>query len=1122
MNLLDEIRKRVFLMDGAMGTQIQARNIPADAWQGKDGCNELLNLTAPDIIRSIHEAYFEAGSDAVETNTFGASPVTLGEYDLSDKAFEINRAAAKLAREAADKYSTHQQPRFVFGSIGPGTKLPTLGQIPFDTLCGSFQKQIEGLLDGGAYGILFETCQDILQIKAGLVAYDKVVGQKHSVPLYVSVTVEQTGTLLIGSSISAVVATLLPFPVDILGLNCATGPDAMRIHLDYLAQNWPGFIACMPNAGLPQMKDGKVSYPLGPFAFGAALGKLTRDVGLDVIGGCCGTTPEHIQKLRLAIDGIPVVRRQTNRPEQVSSVFSPVDLTQEPPPLYIGERANATGSKKFRDALLADNYDSAFAILIEQEEVGAHVVDLSCAYAGRDEAKDIQILTARAGRECRIPIMIDTTQADVAEEALKLYGGRAIVNSINFESGEERSSRVAEMARRYGAALVCLTIDETGMAMNAERKVSIAKRLVDFCEKHGLRRGDLFIDALTFTIGSGDDNLRNCAVETIEAIRRIKSEIPGVRTLLGLSNISFGLKPAGRKVLNAVFLDKCLKAGLDSCIINVATIAPLNQIPYGAVKVAEALLNNDRSVGDPLENFINFFETVVEESEAVKAAKSPEETLADAVIKGRVPVLAEVIPVLLKSYKAEDILNKLLIPAMQEVGRLFNEGILQLPFVLKSAEVMKKAVDMIKPYMQKDESASGRGTMVIATVAGDVHDIGKNLVDIILSNNGFKVVNLGTKVPVEQMMAAVREHKADVLGMSGLLVKSAAIMAENMKALEASDIRIPIFLGGAALTPGFVANDCQPKYSKPVVYCKDAFDGLTRMRERSEKGGLEKTAPRLKEPVADESVAAPVEIDLSAPPPAVPFLGPRVIQNLSIEKLYPYLNEVALVRGRWGYRRGKLSAEEYEKILANEVRPKLDAMKNDCVTSGLFKPHVAYGYFHCHGEGETLWVHPSESAEPIPLRFPRQARSPFVSIPDFFRRDLDVVGFMVVTLHKGLASKNIELLKKDKYQEYFLLHGFAVELTDALAEYWHAYMRRELGFADPPLNTQDYVVQKYRGSRYGFGYPACPDLSMNKIVCDLVHADKIDVTVTESFMLDPEISTSALVAHHPKAKYFNV
>ena len=1042
---------------------------------------------------------------------------------MSDRAFEISRAGAQVAKEAAKAFSKPDRPRYVFGSIGPGTKLPTLGQIGFDDLCDALQKQIEGLLEGGADCMLFETCQDLLQIKAGLVAYDKVVGRKHTVPVYVSVTVEQTGTLLIGSSIGAVVATLAPFPVDILGLNCATGPDAMRIHLDYLAANWPGLLGCMPNAGLPQMVGGKVSYPLGPDAFATALDKIAREVGLNIVGGCCGTTPDHIRKLREAVQGFAAPARKAKAPDQVSSLFSPVDLSQEPPPLYVGERANATGSKKFREALLANDYDAAFAILTEQEESSAHVVDLSCAYAGRDEAKDIKILVARAARECRLPVMIDSTQADVVEAALKLYGGRAIINSIHFEAGEEKAGRVAELARRYGAGLVCLTIDEKGMAMTADRKVEIAKRLVEFCEKHGVKRGGLFIDALTFTIGSGDDNLRTAALETLEAIRRIKKELPGVRTLLGLSNISFGLKPEGRKVLNSVFLDQALKAGLDACIINVATIAPLNQIPADAVKVAEALLGNDRSRGDPIENFIRFFEApAAPEAEQQKKAKSPEETLAEAVIKGRIPVLAEVVPALLQQYSAEHILNEILVPAMKEVGRLFNDGILQLPFVLKSAEVMKRAVDLIKPHMKKDESATGRGTLVIATVSGDVHDIGKNLVDIILSNNGFRVVNLGTKVPVEQMIQAVREHKADVLGMSGLLVKSAAVMAENVKALESSEVRVPVFLGGAALTPGFVANDCQPGYSSPVVYCRDAFEGLTRMREYSEKGRLALTTPRPSDVPAEEFEAPPIEIDRSIRAPKPPFLGAKVVADIAVDKLFPYLNEVALVRGRWGFRRGKLSSEEYQKIVENEVKPKLAAIKRQAVETGLFTPHAAYGYFRCRAEGETLRVQPTSGGEEIALTFPRQKKSPRLSIPDFFRRDEDLVGFMVVTLGKGFEAENIRLLKKDHYQDYFLLHGFAVELTDALAEYWHAQMRKELGFEDPPLELQDYITQKYRGSRYGFGYPACPDLSMNQVACRLVQADKIGVALTENFMLVPEVSTSALVAHHPQAKYFNV
>ena len=1123
MQLIERIGKEIFLMDGAMGTQLQAREIPASAWEGREGCNELLCVTAPDIIRDIHLAYFNAGSDAVETNSFGASAITLGEYNLSERAREINIAAAKVAREAADSAATPGRPRFVFGSIGPGTKLPTLGQVGFDALCDALQIQIEGLAEGGADGILFETCQDLLQIKAGLVAFDKALGRKSGKALYVSVTVEQTGTLLIGSSIGAVVATLAPFPIDILGLNCATGPEAMRIHLDYLAANWPGLIACMPNAGLPILTPTGAKYPLEPAPFAETLGGMVREIGLNVVGGCCGTTPAHIGALREDLNGFVAPDRQTATPEQVASVFGPIELSQEPPPLYVGERANATGSKKFREALLADDYDGAFGILSEQEEAAAHVLDLSCAYAGRDETKDMVTLVARAAQECRLPLMIDSTQVDVMESALKLYGGRVILNSINFESGEEKAERLVTMARRFGAAVVCLTIDETGMAMTADRKVEIAKRLVEFCEKRGLRRGDLLIDTLTFTIGSGDETLRTAAMETIEAIRRIKAEIPGVRTVLGLSNISFGLKPAGRKVLNALFLDECLKAGMDACIINVATVAPLNQIAPDAIEVARALLHNDRSKGDPIENFINFFEgRTAEEPEADLATKTPEEVLTEAVVKGKIPPLAIAIPPLLEKYSAEDILNNILVPAMKEVGRLFNDGILQLPFVLKSAEVMKKSVDLIKPHMKKDDSASGRGTMVIATVSGDVHDIGKNLVDIILSNNGFRVVNLGTKVPVEQMMQAVREHKANVLGMSGLLVKSAAIMAENMKALEASEIRIPIFLGGAALTPGFVADACQPKYSEPVVYCRDAFEGLARMRELAETGRLEKTVPTLPQQPAVEVEAPRIEVDLSLPAPRAPFIGHRIVKSVDLNEVYPYLNDTALIRGRWGYRRGKLSAEEYQRILREEVQPKLARMKKECIETGLLQARVAYGYFRCHSKGETLFVQPAGGGDAIPMTFPRQGKSPFLSIPDFFRRDEDLAGFLVVTLGAGLETENVRLLKRDQYQDYFLLHGFAVEVTDALAEYWHARMRAEMGFPDPKLDLQDYITQKYRGSRYGFGYPACPDLSMNKVCCDLVHASDIGVQVTENFMMQPEVTTCALVAHHPQAKYFYI
>ena len=845
MAIKEFLKKKLLLVDGAMGTQIQGRNPGAKAWGAYEGCNEWLNLSAPEIIRDIHAAYFAAGSDAVETNSFGSAPLTLGEYDLAARAKEISRAAAQIARGAADDAASKDgRPRFVLGSVGPGTRLATLGQVAFDELYGGYQEQMGGLIEGGADGILIETCQDLLQIKAATAAAMQVLGPKSDKLLYVSVTVETTGTLLVGSSIWAVMAALEPYPIDVLGLNCATGPEAMRRHLEAIAKLWRGGIGCMPNAGLPTLVDGQVNYPLGPAAYAAAFAPIAQAVGLNVAGGCCGTTPDHIRALRQALGGAEApAPRAARPPDQVASLFTPVDLTQEPAPLYVGERANATGSKKFREALLAERLDSAFDLLVEQDEGVAHVLDLSVAYAGRNEIADMTALVARSGRECRLPLMVDSTQLDVVEAALKLYGGRMLVNSINFESGEEKAEKLVALAKQFGAGLVALTIDETGMAMTADRKVEIAKRLIEFCEQRGLRRGDLLIDALTFTVCSGDGALRDAAKETIAAIRRIKKEFPGVRTILGLSNVSFNLKPAARKVLNTVFLDRCVKAGMDACIINTSTLVPLTDLAPAAVKLAEKLLDNDAAAGDPLELFIQHFETAAPEVEAgaAGAAQSPEEQVAAALVKGKAALLEMSIPALLAKMAAEEVLNGHLIPGMKEVGRLFNDGVLQLPFVLKSAEVMKKAVAMIKPYLKAGQ-AGASGKMVIATVAGDVHDIGKNLVDIILSNNGYQVVNLGVKVSIEKMMEAVRESGADVLGMSGLLVKSVQVMRENLKAMEAAGLRLPVLLGGAALTEPFVVNDCQPVYSGPVRYCKDAFDSLTAFRELKETGTLRRAA----------------------------------------------------------------------------------------------------------------------------------------------------------------------------------------------------------------------------------------------------------------------------------------
>ncbi len=1113
-----------FFMDGAMGTSLQKLDIGPEVWKEYDGCNEWLNLAIPDSIRDIHSQFFKAGSDAVETNTFGASPLTLGEYQLESRAVEINRAAARLARDAADEFSTDVQPRYVIGSIGPGTRLPSLGQVSFDDLCDGYQVQLEGLLEGGVDGILLETCQDLLQIKAGLTAIAKSLGTKHKYPIYVSVTVETTGTLLIGSSIGAVVAALIPYPVDVLGLNCATGPRAMHHHLDYLKENWSRMIGCMPNAGLPEMTPEGTVYPLQPVEFSESVNEIARDVGIQVFGGCCGTTPEHIRVLRDAIGDWMPERNGVKEPEQLTSVFSPVDLSQDPAPLYIGERANATGSKKFREALLNDDYDTAFEILTAQEDEGAHAVDLSCAYAGRDEARDMLIMMSRVAKECRMPVVIDSTQADIVESCLKLYGGRAIINSINFEDGDRRAHQVAALARQYGAALVGLTIDEEGMAMTCERKVAVAKRLVQFCnDEYGISASSILIDPLTFTIGSGDDSLRTAAMETLHAIREIKRELPGVRTLLGLSNISFGLKPAARKVLNALFLDYAIKHGMDSCIINLAHILPLNQIDKDALSLADRLIKNQHENGDPLFAFIDYFENTVQEEDADELMqKPPEEVLTNAVIKGKVAVLQEAIPVLLENTKAEDILNGILVPAMKEVGRLFNDGIMQLPFVLKSAEVMKKSVDMIKPYMEVDDSSEGRGTMVIATVAGDVHDIGKNLVDIILSNNGFNVVNLGTKVPVEVMIESIKEQHADVLGMSGLLVKSAAIMAENLKIMKETGIQIPVFLGGAALTQPYVAEGCQPHYEGPVVYCRDAFAGLSNMRKLSEEGFLPRAEIEERPQIAIvEPEIVVQEIDLSEDPPQVPFKGYKTSEDILLDDIYPLINEVALIRGRWGFKRGKLSREAFDAILKEEAMPKLEYFKER--GKELFKPAAAYGYFECKADGEALFIEDAERQKTIEMTFPRQGKAPFWSIPDFFRRDADIVGMMVVTLGEAVDQECNRLKENDEYQDYVLLHGFAVEACDALAELWHKKMRAEMGHPDPEdMSLQDYIVQRYQSSRYGFGYPSVPDMRLNDDCCRLVHAEEIGVSLSESYMMIPEVTTSALVAHHPVAKYFNV
>lgn len=1125
MTLREKLKTSALLLDGAAGTWLQGQTISAKQWGSVEGCNEWLNLSSPDIIRGLHRAYLEAGSDAVETNTFGASPVTLGEYGLADRAYEINKAAAQIARGCADEFSTPDQPRYVFGSIGPGTKLPSLSHIEFDPLCAAYKIQIQGLLDGGVDGLIIETCQDPLQIKAALAAADDVLGPNSDIVRYVSITVEATGTMLVGTSVSAAGAILAPYPIDVLGLNCATGPDAMEHHLDTLSEIWPTRLACMPNAGMPEARvDGTVRYPLEPKPFAEKVAALAKEHGLSIVGGCCGTTPEHIRELRKQFANVWKIRQPVKAPAQVSSLFTAVDLTQEPAPLYIGERANATGSKKFRDTLLANDYENAFHILTEQEETGAHVLDLSCGYAGRDESKDVAVLVPRMARECKIPMMIDSTSADVIEQALKLYGGRALINSINFEDGGKRAEQVVPMARRYGAAMVALTIDEKGMAMNADEKVAVAKRLVNFCVERGLKAEEILIDPLTFTICSGDKTLRDAAFQTLEAIRRIKAELPGVRTMLGLSNISFGLKPALRKVINAVFLHQAVQAGMDACIINVAAIVPLNEIPDNLRKGAEALLNNDRTNGDPLENYINLFETVSDVVEIAVESRPAADVLTDAIIRGKSPWLTPAIPDLLKEKSAEDILNTIMLPAMKEVGRLFNDGIMQLPFVLKSAEVMKRAVDMIKPFMKKSAAGDQVPLFVIGTVAGDVHDIGKNLVGIILSNNGFDVVDLGIKVPVEQMLEAVTKHNAAALGMSGLLVKSTAVMAENMKILEHAGFKTPVLLGGAALSEEFVDQACRPHYSGSVLYCKDAFAGLAAMQTLKDTGKLPEYVAPVRDglecevkPAEDEKPAEPIAKDVPVPNVRI---GTTVTKKIPLDDIWKYLDLNGMIKGAWGYKQGQLSDAEYQKLLDDEVYPKLEEMKQ--IARKVFEPKVIHGFFNCRSAGNTFFLrNPADGAE-IPMPFPRSKKGAKLCLADFFRPDNDVCALMAVTLGRKVMDKEKELRDADLYHDYLLFHGLAVMTAEALAEYAHKQIRLLWGSTEGDLTLSEVWKNKLDQSRFGFGYAACPDLEMNKVVCDLLDTDRIGLNVTELFMADPEVSTFALITHHPQSYYFDL
>ncbi len=1146
------LKERILVIDGAMGTQLQskAKEIPPKAWQGKEGCNELLNETAPEIIRSVHEAYASVGADIIKTNTFGSMPWVLEEYDLSDKAYELTFLGCKIVKEVCEKFSTPDKPRFAACSLGPGTKLPSLGHIDYDLMYKGYCESAKGAKDGGADLFLLETCQDPLQIKAAIHACSDVACD---IPIMVSVTIEQTGTMLIGTDAATVAAILEPFDILSLGFNCGTGPDMMEKHLKVLSEVWDRPISVHANAGLPQNRGGHTYYPMGPKEFTELESRFTKYDGVALLGGCCGTTPLHIKALVDAVKGKKPLPPKGKQPRSLASLFETRALFQEPPPFLMGERSNATGSKAFRELLLNGDYEGTLSVAQQQVRSGAHGIDVSVGFAGRDETEDMREVIKLYNEKIPIPLMPDSTQVPAIEIALKHIGGRPIINSANLEDGEEKFDKICSLAKRYGAALVLLAIDENGMAKTKERKVEVAERMYERAvKKHGLNPKDLVFDLLTFTVGSGDEEYQNAAVETIEAIRELRTRHPEVGAVLGVSNISFGLAKHAREYLNSVFLHHCVEAGLTMAIVNVKNLIPYHKITKEDREVCEDLLFNRRDKGDPLFRFIEHFSKaqkreVQSEDEFLKLPI--EERIRKLLIEGDKERMMPLLDEAKDKIDPEKIINEVLIDAMKEVGELFGSGKMQLPFVLQSAEVMKAAVDYLNRFLPKKEKSS-QTTLILGTVKGDVHDVGKNLVDILLTNNGFNVVNIGIKVELEDFIKAYREHKADAIGMSGLLVKSTQVMLENLKEMKKMGISVPVLLGGAALTKKFVDDFCRPAYEGPIFYCRDAFDGIVAM-SRIEEGNfdtrlgsdadvkeMESETPkkRKKEVKIDpKNVVLPP----SVPVPTPPFWGRRELK-IDPDIAYEWINKRILFKQRWGYKSKGLSKQEYEKQLEEKVIPAFESLKKEL--KGVFKPVLLYGYWPVRRNDEKLCVFKEElgwrseeevNEEPIEnilkdaieiFTFPRQSKKPHRCIADYFRDDrMDVCAFTCVSAGSGFSEYEAELFKKGEYHKYHLVHGLSVELAEALAEIVHKNIRMELKILrNEKAELSDVKMSGYVGARYSPGYPACPDLELNRKIFNLLKPEEFGITLSETFQMHPEQSTCAIVVHHPDAKYFNV
>ena len=1183
---LDLLKEKIIVFDGAMGSNLQALNLSIDDWGGPqfENCSENLLYTRPDAIETVHRGFLDVGCDVIETNSFGGGEVVLTEFGIADKTYDVNLKAAQLAKRITDDYSTPEKPRFVAGSIGPGTKLPTLGHITYRDLKDAYREQVRGLIDGGSDVLIVETCQDLLQTKAALAAiFEHFEKDKIKLPVIAQVTIEVFGTMLNGTEIGAALTALEPFPIDVIGMNCGTGPKHMADSFRFLCENSPLPVSVLPNAGLPEVKDGRQHYDETPETFASQVEHFAKDFGANIVGGCCGTSPEHIRLLVERVGGITPKQRTAKLAPSASSIYFQQPYTQDASFLIVGERVNASGSKKMRDLLDAEDWDGLVNLAKSQEKEGAHILDVNVDFVGRDGVADMHELASRLATSVKIPLMFDSTEWEKMEAGLEHAGGKCILNSTNYEDGEPRFLKVLGLAKEYGAGVVIGLIDEEGMARTAENKIKIARRAYEHARANGIPGHDIFFDPLALPISTGIEEDRKNADETIKSIRQIRSEMPEANIILGVSNISFGLSPAARVVLNSVFLHDCVEAGMNSAIVNASKILPLIRFNEHEIDTARDLIYDRRKFEgdvctyDPLVEFTKLFEGKTAQSIKPDISNLPiEEKLKHHIIDGEKIGLEDALKKALEQYPALVIINDILLDGMKTVGDLFGSGQMQLPFVLQSAEAMKAAVKFLEPFLDRVEGTN-KGTMVIATVKGDVHDIGKNLVDIILTNNGYKVVNLGIKQPIDDILRSWEETGADAIGMSGLLVKSTLIMRDNLELMNERGINVPVILGGAALNRRYVDNDLIPLYKGQLFYARDAFDGLHAMDELTQDGTeplRRGDAEKAKEAAAGNgaqaetravasvtlndsedlvgedaklgAVAARVSArsagdtshtsrsDVSADVviPKAPFYGSKVVEIKDLTKVFEFINETALFKGQWQFKQGRKSKEEYDEILNETVYPKFAEIKARAIREKLLEAKLVYGYFPCHSQGNDLIIYEDdEKTEKLRFTFPRQPveqrGGKNLCLADYFSsvgsEKIDVVAFDLVTMGRRASEHSAKLFKSDNYQDYLLFHGLSVESAEALAELWHKRIREELGIAqgDAP-ELAKLFHQGYQGSRYSFGYPACPNLEDQTKIFELLDPSRIGVELSEEFQLEPEQSTSAIIVHHPDAKYFNI